>query len=186
MPTPASFKVAVTAMAAVSLTAAVWTAPQESKSAPLAKQLTQVLDAAKLDSIAAPDPAEPGTFVAALYIQGTQMLVVSAKYAAPSLLTDKLGRKEFREVYIDLNSASDPHTKLFVMDQLADGLALKPENDQPADTWELGKTQIVFDGDYKKAKVSETEYQKTFDDADTRYARILSLLLAQAKGRSGS
>ncbi len=186
MPTPASLKVAVAAMVAVSLTAAVPTGAQESKSAPIAKQLSQLLDAAKLDSIAAVDPLEPGVFVAALYIQGTQMLVVSAKYAAPTLLTDKLGRKEYREVYIDLNSASDPRTKLFVMDQLADGLVAKPDNDQPADSLEQGKTTLVLDGDYKKAKVSEAEYQKTFDDADTRYARILALLLAQAKGRSGS
>ncbi len=186
MPTPASFKVVVTAVAAVSLTAAVWAGAQGSKSAPLAKQLTQVLETAKLDSVAAADPAEPGTFVAALYIQGTQMLVVSAKYSAPTLLTDKLGRKEFREVYIDLNSASDPRTKIFVMDQLADGLLPKPDNDQPADTWEQGKTTLVFDGDAKKAKMTDAEYQKAFEDADTRYARILSLLLAQAKGRSGS
>ncbi len=184
MPTRASLKVAVAAVAVLSLAT---TAPaQDSKSAPLAKQLTQVLDTAKLDSVAAADPAEAGTFVAALYIQGTQMLVVSAKYSAPSLLTDKLGKKEYREVYIDLNSASDPRTKIFVMDQYADGLVAKPDGDKPADTWEQGKTTLVFDGDAKKAKMSDDQYQKAFDDADTRYARILSLLLAQAKGRSGS
>jgi hypothetical protein len=184
MPTSASLKVAVAAFAALSLTTTA--RAQESKSAPLAKQLTQVLDTAKLDSIAAADPTEPGTFVAALYIQGTQMLVVSAKYSAPTLLTDKLGKKEYREVYIDLNSASDPRTKIFVMDQLADGLLSKPDGDKPADTWEQGKTSLIFDGDAKKAKLSDEEYRKAFDDADTRYSRILSLLLAQAKGRSGS
>ncbi len=183
MPTPASLKVAVAALA---LSLATTAAAQGSKSAPLAKQLTQVLDTAKLDSIAAADPAEPGTFVAALYIQGTQMLVVSAKYSVPVLLTEKLGKKEYREVYIDLNSASEPRTKIFVMDQLADGIVAKPDGDKPADTWEHGKTAIVFDGDAKKAKLSDEEYQKAFDDADARYARMLSLLLAQAKGRSGS
>ena len=184
MPTPASLKVAVAALAALSL--AAMAPAQDSKSAPLAKQLAQVLDTAKLDSVAAADPADPGTFVAALYIQGTQILVVSAKYAAPILLTDKIGKKEYREVYIDLNSASDPRTKIFVMDQLADGLVAKPDNDKPADTWEHGKTTRVFDGDAKKAKMTDEEYQKAFDDADTRYSRMLSLLLAQAKGRSGS
>ena len=56
---------------------------QESKSAPLAKQLAQVLDAAKLESMAAADPTT-GAFVAALYIPGTQLLVVSGKFDAPS------------------------------------------------------------------------------------------------------
>ena len=185
MPTPVSLKLAA-ALAAVSFATAVPAAAQDSKSAVLAKQLTQVLDGAKLDSIAAADPTETGTFVAALYIQGTQMLVVSAKYSAPILLTEKLAKKDFRDVYIDLNSASVPGSKIFVMDQLADGLVLKPENEQPADTWEHGNKTLVFDGDYKKAKVTEAEYQKSFDDADARYARMLSLLLAQVKGRSGS
>ena len=49
--------------------------PQESKSAPLAKQLVQLLEAAKIDSIGAVDPTT-GAFVAALYIPGTQLLVV--------------------------------------------------------------------------------------------------------------
>ena len=41
-------------------------ARQASTSPPAVKQLTQVLDAAKLDAIAAADPSEPGRFVAAL------------------------------------------------------------------------------------------------------------------------
>ena len=60
---------------------------QESKSAPLAKQLAAALDAAKLDSIAAKDPAAPDVFVAALYFPGMQLLVVSGKYSVPQLLT---------------------------------------------------------------------------------------------------
>ena len=56
------------------------------KSGAAAKQLTEVLDRLKLDAIAAPDPADAATFVAALYFQGGQLLVVSAKYAAPTLL----------------------------------------------------------------------------------------------------
>src|SRR4051812_37007635 len=79
---------------------------QESKSAAIARQLVQTLDAAKLDSVAAPDPATPGAFVAALYIPGTQLLVVSAKYAAPPLLVDRITAKDYRAVYVDLQSAS--------------------------------------------------------------------------------
>ncbi len=158
---------------------------QESKSSVAAKELGDVLDRLKLDSIAAADPADPGTYVAALYFPGAQMLVVSAKYSAPSLLNDKLTKKDFRDVYIDLSSASIAATKVFIMDQAANGLVFKPDNDQPADSWEHGKTTTSFDGDWKKAKITEEEYTKAFSAADTRYAQILALLAAQAK-KSGS
>ena len=167
--------------------AASGAAAQESKSSAAAKALVQALDNAKLDSIAAIDPAEPGLFAAALYIPGTQLLVVSAKYSAPTLLMDKLSRKDYREIYIDLNSASVPSSKVFVMDQGVDGLVARPEGDHPADTWEKGKTQLAFDGKWKNANMSEEQYMKAFADADESYARILSLLLTQAQGgKAGS
>src|SRR5262245_47349721 len=90
----------------VVLTVVVSATAQESKSAAAAKELSDVLDRLKLDSIAAADPAEPGTYVAALYFPGAQMLVVSAKYSAPTLLNDKLNKKDYRDIYIDLSSAS--------------------------------------------------------------------------------
>ncbi|HXW04247.1 MAG TPA: hypothetical protein VD833_03365 [Vicinamibacterales bacterium] len=142
------------------------------------------LDANKLDAIAAPDPADPGTFVAALYIPGAQLLVVSAKYAAPTLLLDKIKQKNYRDIYIDLNSASVAGTKIFCIDMGVDGLAFKPDGDQPADTWENGDKQIAFDGEWRKAKMSEDEYTKAFTAADERYVRILELLTAQAKQAS--
>jgi hypothetical protein len=155
-----------------------------SKSTAAAKQLTGVLDRLKLDAIAAPDPSEPGAFVAALYFQGGTLLVVSAKYSAPTLITAKLAKKDYRDVYIDLNAASIAGSKIFVMDQACDGLVAKPGDGAP-DTWEQGTTNTIFDGDYKKAKVSEEEYGKTFASADEKYARILALLTAQAsKGGS--
>ena len=167
--------------AAVSLSAA----QGPPKSAAAAKQLTEVLDKLKLDAIAAPDPTEPGAFVAALYFQGGQLLVVSAKYSAPTLLTAKLAKKDYRDVYIDLNAASVAGSKIFVMDTGCDGLVAKPGGDNGADSWEQGTTTTVFDGDYKKAKLSEDEYGKTFATADEKYARILTLLAGQA-AKSGS
>ena len=158
---------------------------QDSKSSAVAKQLTEVLDRLKLDAIAAPDPTDASTFVAALYFQGGQLLVVSAKYSAPTLLTAKLAKKDYRDVYIDLNAASVAGSKIFVMDQTCDGLVAKPGGDNAPDTWEQGTTTTVFDGDWKKAKMSEEEYVKAFTGADERYARILTLLAEQAK-KSGS
>jgi len=156
-------------------------AAQDSKSAAAAKELVQALDAAKMDSMAAPDPATQGAFVAVLYIPGTQLLVVSAKYAAPQLLTDKITAKDYRDVYVDLQSASVRGSKVFVTDQGADGLAAKPSGDNAADTWDEGDKSVTFDGDWKKAKIAEAEYTKAFNDADDRYAKMLAMLVAQAK-----
>ena len=119
------------------LTPALALAQSGTKSPAAAKELTAVLDRLKLDAIAAADPADAGTFVAALYFQGAQLLVVSAKYSAPSLLVAKLAKKDYRDVYIDLNAASIAGSKIFVMDQTCDGLVAKP-GDNAADTLGTG------------------------------------------------
>ncbi len=174
--------VLATAGAAACLT--VLAAAQESKSAPGAKELTQVLEAAKLDGIAAADPAAPDAFVAALYIPGTQLLVVSAKYSAPALLVEKLNARDYRGLYMDLHSASVPGSKIFVQDHRADGLVSRPDGDNGADMWDEGTKSTAFDGEWKKAKMSEADYTKVYTDADERYAKMLSLLLAQAKQKA--
>jgi hypothetical protein len=156
-------------------------ARQGPTSAAAVKQLTQALDAAKLDAIAAADPSEPGRFVAALYIQGSQLLIVTAKYAAPLLLVAKIKTKEFRDIYMDLSAASVAGSKVFIIDQNCDGLALKPDGDAAPDSWEAGTQQVSFDGDWKKAKLTEAAYTKAFSDADERYTKIVALLMAQAK-----
>ena len=154
---------------------------QEAKSPALAKQLAAALDAAKLDSIAASSPSEPGMYVAALYFSGSELLVVSAKYSAPQLLDAKLGSKAYRDIYIDLNSASDPATKAFIEDMGANGLRAKRDGDDPFDTYEMAGKRVAFDGDWKKQKMSEQDYMKTVGEADQHYADILSALLARAK-----
>jgi hypothetical protein len=159
----------------------VFAAGQESKSAALAKELTQVLESTKLDGIGAADPSKPGSFVAALYIPGTQLLVVSATYAQPSLLVDKINTRDFRGIYMDLHSASVPGSKVFVQDQRCDGLIWRAGGDDVADMWDEGDKSTAFDGEWKKAKMSEADYTKAYADADERYAKMLSLLLAQAK-----
>ncbi len=164
-------------------------AAQDSKSAAIAKELVQTLDAAKLTDIAAPDPASPGGFIAALYIPGTQLLVVSAKYSAPPLMIDRITARDFMGAYVDLQSASQRGTKIFIQDQGADGLSARPGGDGPADTWDEGDKTVAFDGEWKKAKVAEADYAKAYVEADDRYAKMLSALLAQAKslkGKAGS
>lgn len=163
-------------------------AAEDSKSAAAAKELVLALDAAKLTAIATPDPANPGVFVAALYIPGTQLLVVSAKYSAPPLLVDRINAKDYQAVYVDLQSASIHGSKVFVMDQAADGLMPKLSGDSSAaDSFDEGDKSVSFDGDWKKAKITEADYNKAFADADDRYAKLLSMLVAQAKkSKAGS
>ncbi len=157
---------------------------QESTSAPLAKQLTALLDAAKLDSVAARDSSAADTYVAALYFPG-QLMVVSAKYSVPILLNQKLDKKDYKDIYIDLNSACIANTKILVMDLGADGLQAKREEGKPFDTFETAAKPFAFDGDWKAQKVTEAEYMKAFVESDARYARMLQALIGQLK-KSGT
>lgn len=153
-------------------------AGQDSKSAAAARELAQLLDTAKLDAIAVADPGAPGTFIAAISIPETQLLVVSAQYAAPSLLADKIAAGDFRGVYMDLHAAGNPASRIFVQDMGPDGLSVKDDN---GDSWEAGGKTTTFDGEWKKSKLSEAQYGKAVADADERYAQMLGLLLAQIK-----
>lgn len=159
-------------------------AGQESKSAPLAKQLAAALDAAKLDSIAAKDPANPDVYIGALYIPGFELLTISAKYTVPVLLDTRLTKKEYRDVYLDLNSASAPETKVFVEDLGIDGLKAVRQENQPFDSIEMTGKRTVFDSDWRKQQMTEQDYMKAFAVADERYAQMLTALLAQIKKTS--
>lgn len=154
---------------------------QEPKSAALAKQLATAMDAAKLDTLAAKDPAAVDSFVSVLYISGLQLLAVSAKYSAPQLLVEKIGKKDYREVYIDLQSSATPGSKFFVEDLGMDGLKAKRDGDQPFDSVEINNKRTSFDGDWKKQQLSEQDYLKTYQTADERYVQMLTILLGQIK-----
>lgn len=161
--------------------AASWVFAQEPKSAPLAKQLAAALDAAKLDSIAAKDPASPNGFVGALYIPGFQLLTIAANYTAPLLLEARISKKEYREVYIDLNAAGSPGSKVFVEDLGPDGLKPRREENQPFDSFEMGGKRTTFDNEWKRQQLSEQDYMKAFSVGDERYTQMLTTLLAQLK-----
>ena len=168
----------------VSLSVSTPASAQESKSASLAKQLAAALDAGKLDSLGARDPSAPDLFHAVLYFPGAQLLVVSAKYSVPQLLNDRLMKKEYRDMYLDLNGAAMPDTKVFIQDGAADGLKAKNAENQAPDIYEAAAKQTIFDGDSKRQKMSEQDYQKAFSAADERYSQILMALLAQVKKSS--
>src|SRR5215204_3114413 len=96
--------------AAFCATFAPGTAAQEPKSAAPAKELSQLLTSKKLDSIAARMPDSLDEFVGALAFPG-QLMVVWARTTAPSVVNEKLMRKDYKEVYIDLNAASVIETR---------------------------------------------------------------------------
>jgi hypothetical protein len=177
-------RVAVCSLLVGFFVAAAPASAQDSKSGPLAKQLAAALDAAKLDSVAAKDPNASDTFIAALYFPGAQLLVVSAKYSAPQLLDARLSKKEYRDTYIDLSSASVPESKVFVQDALADGLKAKHEDNTPFDIYEAAGKPTMFDGEWKKQKLSEQDYMKAFSAADDRYSTMLNALIEQLKKTS--
>lgn len=181
--TPFTRLVAASLAALLVVAAAPAALAQDSKSTTLARQLASALEAGKLDCIAAKDPDAPDRFVAALYFPGS-LLVVSGRYAAPQLLADRLTRKEYRDVYMDLNGAASPESKIFIQDPGADGLKSKRDDNQAFDIVDIAGKQTMFNSDWKAQKLSEQDYLKTFGDADERYSKILTALLAQLKKTS--
>jgi hypothetical protein len=156
-------------------------APQEAnKTQALAKQLTDLMQAQKLDAVATRTGEDQ--FAAVLFIPGVQMLVVSARYSAPPLLNEKIISRQYRDVYLDLASASILDSKLFIEDMQADGLHPDRVNDSPFDIVTKGSgASFPCDGDHKKKKISEEEYRRTYADFEGAYEKILVALLAQVR-----
>jgi hypothetical protein len=153
---------------------------QEAKSEPLAKQLVTALGAAKLESVAARDAANPDFYVGVLHIPGVMLLVVTAKFPVPAALDAKIAAATYRDVYLDL-SAGAATAKVFVEDMGADGLSAKRRADEAFDSVDLEGKKVAFDGQPRRQKLSDEEYERAFAQADTRYAQMLTALLAQLK-----
>lgn len=155
----------------------------QDRSAALAKELTGLLKQQKLDSVAARHPAAADQFVAALYFPG-QLLVVWARTSAPAVVNEKLIRREFRDVYIDLNSASIPESRVMISDGGADGLRATRETNQPFDTQDANGKGIRFDGNWREDRMSEQDYMKLYAQADQAYVTALEALLNELKKAS--
>lgn len=155
---------------------------QEPQSAAPARELYQLLESQKLDSIAARLPDSEDEFAAALKFPG-QMIVVWGRFESPAYINEKLLKQEYREAYIDLNSASEVESRHFVTDIGADGIRLG-ERDEPADSHDVGNTVMRFDGDWREDDMSEEDYEKAHADADGQYAEILQVLIGKVKAPS--
>ena len=159
----------------------VGAAAQEPKSAAPVKELAQLLASKKLESIAARMPDSLEEFVGALAFPG-QLMVVWAKTTAPSVVNEKLMRKDYKEVYIDLNSASVVESRHFVTDLGPDGLRAKPDQKQgPADSHDAGAKSMRFDGNWREDKMSEADYMKAHAEADAAYAKAVQALIDEIK-----
>lgn len=161
--------------------AALGVAPraQSQGSADLAKQLVATLSSAGLDAFAAPDPESPNRFVAVLAFPGSQLLVVAAPYNNPAAAEAWIANKMYRDVYSALQQPSITDGKLFFQDLGCDGLGTGTDGSIDV-MYENGKTQTIFDGDWKKQKLSQSAYRERTRTADQQYARLLRALLAAA------
>jgi len=129
----------------------------------LAEELVQLLNGAQLDAIAAKDSEGTDRFVAALAFPG-RLIVVSARYEVPMYVEEKISSGDYREVYLDLNGASIPDTKVLITDSGADGLVSGAE--AAADMVDTGSGAVLFDGDA---------------DAEMQYVRMLNALISEAR-----
>jgi hypothetical protein len=169
------------ALAAILLLATAASA-QDSKSATSVTELVKMLDSMKLDSFAVKG-ASPNEYVGALYFPGSQLLVVSAKFDTPWRADSLLEMKNYRDLYIELNSASVPQSKVFVSDLSANGLRSKKDGTL-YDTADIGGKTFNFDGDWKKAKITADDYTKTYSTTDEQYTQMIQALLAGLKKSS--
>jgi hypothetical protein len=177
------FQIPTQSILAVGLCAvfATGAAAQEPKSAAPAKELAQLLAEKKLESIAARMPDSREEFVGALAFPG-QLMVVWAKTTAPAVVNEKLIRKDYREIYIDLNSASIVESRHFVTDLGPDGLKPKPDQKSgPADSHDLAMKTMRFDGNWREDKMSEADYMKAYAEADAAYTRAIQALIEEIK-----
>lgn len=151
-------------------------AQTETQSAQLVKQLVSAMTARQLDAIAAPDPEEPGRFLAALVFPDVQLLVVSSRHRATDYITQQIGKKQFREVYGMLQDGA-ASTRLTVHDMGCDGIV-----GGNVDIFYEGATEkMMFDGKWAEQSLTEAAYLLKQKDADQKYTRLLTVLLDAVK-----
>jgi hypothetical protein len=160
-------------------------AERSSRSSAAAAKLTAAMQERKLDAVAARDPDRPGTFVAALYVPGTQLLVVSAPYAVAAALDKYIADRNDMDVYLALNSTNRPADRFFVMDMNADGLGRDCAPGEAFDsTIRDAGNQASFDGNWRVMGATRATYDARFAEDDERYTRLLQVLTASLSERA--
>jgi len=160
-------------------------AEEPSQSAAPAASVKALFEQLKMDSVAARDPEEPGRYIAALYVQDSQLLVISAPYSVPAALDRLIASGSYRDAYLNLQAVQEHRGHFFVVDSLADGLKKVPEVDQPFDSTTIdGAIMVMFDGKWDAQKLNEAAYNSMFAKDDARYARMLIILANELKKKT--
>jgi hypothetical protein len=158
---------------------------ETSESAAPAASLTASLDQLKLEAIVARDPEEPGRYVAALYVPGSLLLVVSAPYPVPAMMDKRIAEGKYMDAYLDIQGQASHQGHFFVVDAQADGLKRACELDHPFDNTLIdGGRPISYDGKWEAQKLTEEEYNSRFSSDDARYARMLKVLTVALSRRT--
>ena len=165
----------ILALTAVLSAAAVDARQFESHDA--AYSLARALERSGLDAIAAAVPDEPSTFVAALYLPGRTLLVVSARHPSIERIASQVAMRRYRQVYVDLLGTQTPQGKFYIQDANADGiLSALPGSGAVDILREDNVRQTLFNGDSESQGLSLEEYDARLAAADARYAQLLAVL----------
>lgn len=152
-------------------------------SADLARQLADALTARHADAWAVADPADPTRFIAVLHVPGSQLLVVSTPYGASESIAYRLAQRDYRQAYVDLQTASVRSGKFFVQDMGADGFDLTGRAHGAVDVvYENGTDRTVLNDDWKAQHLTAAEYERRKASAETRYVEMLTPLLDAVRG----
>lgn len=147
-----------------------------------AATLAALLQQAKMDSFAVKVDGEADLYVSAMYVPGSQLLVVSGRYQNPAALDARIAARDYRGAYSDHNASTLRDGKLFVMDMQANGLADRAGDGQPFDiVYENGVTTTMFNGNWRAQELSERDYRERFATVDQRYAEMLGRLIEGMK-----
>ena len=147
-----------------------------------AAELVALLQERSMDAVATADPDRPGRFAAALYLPGPQLLAISAAHPDPARIQRAIAAGNYRQVYSDLHTHGTQVDRRFVQDLQADGLRPSVDADQPFDIVRSnGVTETIYDGDWKRQKLTEQAYQDRFAESDREYAELLRLLIGAVR-----
>lgn len=142
-----------------------------------AYNLTRALERSGLDAIAAAVPNESGMFVAALYLPGRTLLVVSARHPSTERTASRIATRRYREVFVDLRGTPTPQGKFYVQDANADGiLTALPDSGDVDMVREDGVGQTLFNGQTASQGLTSSQYDARLASADARYAHLLTVL----------
>ena len=146
--------------------------------------LPQMLDSMKLTSVASKDADLH--YIGALYVPGVQLIVVAAKCSATDRMNYLLSMKEYRDAYVDLNSASRARVANVSSPISAPTVCSSNARRISRSTWSTsaGKS-MSFDGEWGgKDNVSREEYTKTYESTDEQYTQMLQALIEVLKKSS--